>query len=302
MALAVIMGMTVCMAQQIAVVSENGKTSICESLEQAIETATNGSVIYLSGGGFQISDAIVITKKLCIIGVGYKAKSGNVDGSTNIGGNLRFGENSHGSSVIGCYITGNVYVGANDVVVKCCNVNSVQANSDDYTGMVVCQNYIRNDDSWLNKGSLFANNIAYFVNSTCGKIINNVFFGARPHFYSCFVKGNIFLGSLPYDGGGNTYYANMAKEDIGDDFVNIGEKEWADLFVNYNDGSISSDFHFKDEYKLYKDYGVYGGTGFNTSGQPPLPFFESKSIPEQTDAEGNLTIHIRVNNGEKKAE
>ena len=134
------------------------------------------------------------------------------------------------------------------------------------------------------------------------RIINNVFFGARPHFYSCFVKGNIFLGSLPYDGGGNTYYANMAKEDIGDDFVNIGEKEWADLFVNYNDGSISSDFHFKDEYKLYKDYGVYGGTGFNTSGQPPLPFFESKSIPEQTDAEGNLTIHIRVNNGEKKAE
>ena len=94
----------------------------------------------------------------------------------------------------------------------------------------------------------------------------------------------------------------MAKADVGDNPLNIGDKEWTDLFVKYNNGAItpSSDFHFVDDYKtLYKDYGIYGGSGFNPSGQPPLPFFAAKRIPEQTDASGNLTIQIRVNSGEQ---
>ena len=93
----------------------------------------------------------------------------------------------------------------------------------------------------------------------------------------------------------------MAKSDVGDYPVNIGDIEWADLFVKYNNGTISpvSDFHFAEDYaSQYKDCGIYGGTGFNDSGQPPLPFVQARSIPEQTDAMGNLSIKVRVNTGE----
>ena len=94
----------------------------------------------------------------------------------------------------------------------------------------------------------------------------------------------------------------MAKGDVGDEPINIGEKEWTDIFVNYNNGSITpfSDFAFKEEYQsLYRGCGIYGGSGFNRNGQPPLPFFEAKTIPEQTDAAGNLNIKIRVNSGQQ---
>lgn len=305
--LTVFWGLGVCVAQQIVVVSESGKTKVFNRLQDAIEKATNGSTIYLPNGSFRINDETVISQKVCFVGIGHKAKSLNADGNTTIVGNLCFDEKSDGSSVMGCYITGNVIIGneessVNDVVVKCCNVNSIQVKNNACVGTIICQNYIRNGSN-LARGSFFENNIAKTVNCECGKIVNNLFINSSG-FNTCYVARNIFLNGQGIDGNNISLY-NVAKGDVGNFPVNIGENEWSDLFVKYNNGSIStaSDFHFKDEYKtLYKDYGIYGGSGFNDSGQPPLPFFEAKSIPEQTDAEGNLTIHIRVNNGEKKAE
>lgn len=302
----VLMGITVCLAQQIVVVSAEGKTNIYNSLPDAIDKAIDGSIIYLPGGSFKINDESVITKKLCIVGIGHKAKGENVDGNTTIMGNLWFNENSSGSSVIGCYIFGNVNIGndgtaVNDVIVKCCNVNSIQVKNNTCIGTVACQNYIRNG-SQMNRGALFSNNIANSVSSECGKIINNIFVNGSG-FNTCYVARNIFLNGQGIDSSGNnSFYDNMAKADVGDNPLNIGDKEWTDLFVKYNNGAItpSSDFHFVDDYKtLYKDYGIYGGSGFNPSGQPPLPFFAAKRIPEQTDASGNLTILIRVNSGEQ---
>ena len=90
MTTASIMGVAMAFAQNIAVVSENGNTTIWTTLQEAIENATNGSIIYLSDGGYQINDDVKITKKLIIIGKGYKPKSGNADGRTAILGNLWF--------------------------------------------------------------------------------------------------------------------------------------------------------------------------------------------------------------------
>ena len=88
---------------------------------------------------------------------------------------------------------------------------------------------------------------------------------------------------------------------MGDYPANIGDLEWDDLFVKYNNGTISpaSDFHFAEDYaSQYKDYGIYGGSRFTD--QPPMPFIQAKTIPEQTDPSGNMTIKIRVNSGEEQ--
>ena len=248
-AVTVLIGITVCLAQQIVVVSVEGKTNTYNSLQDAIEKASDGSVIYLPGGSFKISDEDVITKKLCIVGIGYKAISGNADGNTILAGNIWFKENSNGSSVMGCYISGNVNIEVNDVVVKYCNLNSIQMNSSDCTGMIVCENYIRND-SYLPKGSLFSNNVATNIYCECGKIVYNLLSGGS--FNACYVAKNIFLNNPSVDA--NSSFANMAKGNVGSSPINIGDKEWAELFVKYNNGSITpaSDFHFNEDFKKTK--------------------------------------------------
>ena len=140
-AIAAIMGTAVSVAQQIAVVSESGTTDVYQTLTEAIEGASNGSVIYLPGGGFQIHDSVKITKRLSIIGIGHKAKNENVDGNTTISGNLFFNGGASNSSVIGCYISGNVNIGENEAVnnvtVKLCNLNAVNVKNINCTGTLI---------------------------------------------------------------------------------------------------------------------------------------------------------------------
>ena len=114
-------------AQNISVVAANGSTKLYRTLEAAIKGADPNSVIYLPGGGFPIADSVKITKKLTIIGIGHKIKTENPDGYTTISGNLFFNQGSSESAVMGCYVTGNVYVGndgneVDDIFVKCCNL------------------------------------------------------------------------------------------------------------------------------------------------------------------------------------
>ena len=87
-----LMATTAIQAQQISVVSPGGATTLYRTFQQAIEGADPGSVIYLPGGGFPISDDVKITKKLTIIGIGHCVKGDNVDGVTTISGNLFFNE------------------------------------------------------------------------------------------------------------------------------------------------------------------------------------------------------------------
>lgn len=300
-AIASVMGISMMMAQQIAVVSKTGTTTVCQTLKEAIEGATPGSVIYLPGGGFQIGDTVKIETKLSIVGIGYKGNSENVDGNTVISGNLFFDGGSSGSSVMGCFISGNVYIGndgssVNNVVVRYNNLNSMQVKNNTCTGTVVNQNYIRNGSNFNGAGAIYTNNVSAPVSDLIGaRVANNVFTGGSG-FSNCSISRNIFLGGQ--NANGNISSGNI---NGGNAPVNIGDLTWNDLFVNYNNGAITpaSDFQMKEQYRLlYGDCGIYGGTGFRKNGQPPIPFIMAKQIPGQTDASENLNIKVRVKSGE----
>ena len=310
-------------AQQIAVVTGN-TTKLCQTLADAIEEATSGSTIYLPGGGFQISDDVKITKKVSIIGIGHKPVSENVDGNTVISGNLYFNENSDGSAVMGCYISGNVKIGydeksVNNILIKYCNLNAAEVNNTTCTGTVISHNYLRST-SWFNGASAeFSNNIAHTVWDLDGGIVeNNIFTSYMPYTYSykimgncdnCTISNNIFLSYSTYysniGGGSNCLISgNMLRfYSWGDNPINLDATSWNDVFVDYNNGTISpaSNFHFKGEYLQYEgETGIYGGTEpFNDSVLPPVPYIVSKVIPEQTDASGKLNIKIRVKASEE---
>lgn len=310
-------------AQQIAVVSKTGSTSVYQTLKEAIEGASDGSVIYLPGGGFQIADDVIITKPLSIIGIGHKTKNENVDGNTTISGNVNFGKDSSGSAIMGCYISGNIEIGkgddtgaVNNIMIKYCNVNAINVGRNDCTGLLVNQNYIRRSSNFGGSSVTLSNNIIYtFEGISGGVIVNNIVTNtyylhvisasnstiSYNVFFNCMggASNNGFCAGGNNQGTDNIYpyknngYAQFDNKIILDE--NVG---WGDVFVKYSGITPNSDFHFTKDYVQYEHIGIYGGTGFSDGALPPVPFIVSKSIPEQTDASGKLNIKIRVKAGE----
>ena len=313
-----LMAIVVANAQQISVVSEGG-TDLYRTLQDAIENAPDGSVIYLPGGGFPITNDVKITNKLTIIGIGHKSNNNNVDGVTTISGSLYFNEGSSGSAVMGCYITNFVRIGENNsvvenVVIKYCNLQGVYVANPNCT-TIINQCYIR-ETAYFNKSyANISNSVIKDLSKLYGGYVTNCILSVRMgkgtiyDIYNTVVSNNIFLNKGPegyhsnYDYGDShvQVIGNMVQEEWGEDCINIGDTDWNDVFVNYNNGESSpiSDYHFKDAYKQYENVvGIYSGSGFNDKQIAPVPFIVAKKVDEQTDASGKLNIKIRVKAGE----
>ena len=322
--------MTSVQAQQISVVKDDGSTTLHRTLAEAIAAIEDGCVIYLPGGGFTIADDVKITKRVTIIGTGHKTVTDNVDGNTTISGNLFFNVGSSQSAIMGCYITGNVVIGedgaVNDVLVRYCNLNSVQVKNSECQETFVNQNYIRGTSDFGSTNAEITNNILHSViGVNNGMVSYNVFFfffvyDSYPntktgwyYFYASImanlskINNNVIIPVnirpsygdryTPLNGSENQSLLNLTKSDFGEKGINIGDVDWNNLFVNYNGGAINtaSDFHFKDEYKEYENQvGIYAGTGFSDEQKAPTPYIIEKEIDEQTDAQGKLKIKISV--------
>ncbi len=316
-------------AQQIAVVTSEGTTTMFQNLTDAINGATSGSTIYLPGGAFSVGEKIEITKKITIIGIGHKADGENADGNTTISGNLAFNNGSSGSAVMGCYLAGHVSIGydgkpVHNILVRYCNVQGVHIECAQSTGTIINQNYIRGT-CWYHGASVqITNNVMYTFQGVNGGVIsNNITLGngkvtinestgsSTTSTYAIGAKnstitGNVCInwgnGETPHYGencliSGNMYY-DSASPYWGDDYINTYGTPWADIIVtSYSDLAISpaTNFHFKGTWAKYESQcGIYAGTGFSDSALPPVPYIVSKQIPEQTDANGYLNIKIRV--------
>lgn len=297
-------------AQQVAVVSSTGTTSIYRTLYEAVMGAPSGSVVYVPGGAFTIADSVKITKKLTIMGIGHKVLNDNADGHTTISGNLFFNAGSSGSAVIGAHITGNVNIGeggaaVHDVLVKFCNVNSVQVLNASCLGTQVNQCYVRNSSNFRGAGGLFTNNIAHSLQDCDnGVIANNVFTsrcggcGTLYLTHNSSITGNVFFDisyGVTEAGGGNQTNGNLANGNFGENPIHTNAAAWTNVFENPAGITPNSRYRFKSDWAKYNSScGIYAGTGFSDSALPPVPRIVAKEIPGQTDAAGNLNIKIRV--------
>lgn len=310
------------MAQQISVVSTTGATTLYRTLPEAIKGADPGSVIYLPGGGFSIADSVKITKKLTIIGIGHYVKSGNVDGVTTISGNLWFNAGSSGSAVIGCYITGNIYIGhddtaVNDVLIRYCNLNCVDIKHSACMETIVNQNYIRETCSFGNSNARITNNVlkGFFhidggeikYNNLTAPTWSDAYTGSFNYVYNTVVTNNLLNCvwvenfAKAFRGGGNVF-ANNFGTTYGENNIEIdGLSSYEELYEKWNGGQITpfSNFHFKEAYKQYENqFGIYAGDGFNDNQLAPVPYIVGKRVDEQTDASGKLNVKIRVKAGQ----
>ncbi len=309
-------------AQNIAVVSPNNTTTICQTLDEAIANATSGSVIYLPGGGFQIKDETVIDKKITIMGVSHRTDTDNADGATMISGNIRFTDGSSGSAVLGVYVTGNINIGVentsvDNIVIRYCNINSIQISNNTCSGTIVNQNYIRGLSRFNNASANISNNITSgMIGINGGTILNNVFVSSqRTDDYNTrvlnasnsVISSNVFLSYNWYwrssakpvvDGNTNQGTNNMTCYDSwGDDCVHLPEDvDWSTVFEKNSGISTTSRYHFIGEYKQYEGkIGIYGGTSFkDDTSLAPIPRIVSKKVAEQTDGTGKLKVEVTV--------
>ena len=301
-------------AQNIAVVSPEGETSLYKTLQEATKGAEPESVIYLPGGIFEGNDTI--TKKLTIIGVGSKPISGNSDGSTYLSGDIFFSVGSDGSAVMGCRcnqlrIGYRTIAAVNDFLLMYNHIERLYICSK--SGTIINQNFINtlfgfsgisaSGDSYLT----VKNNIIVTIEYTLDSVVsNNIIVGGTYNIANgctnIVFTNNIFMkNSILSSSCKNCILSgNMAMTDTSEDCINIGSVDWNDVFVKYDRSNLwNCDFHFKDEYNQYQNQvGIYAGDGFNDKQMAPVPYIVSKHIDEQTDAQGKLNIRVRVKAGD----
>ena len=295
-------------AQQISVVSPSNQTTLYTDLNEAINNADAGSILYLSGGSFQVSDNTKITKKLSIIGIGHRSTSDNVDGNTIIMGNLNFGQGSDGSVLTGIYSGSRVYIYCDNILIRYCRIDAIMAGN--YRNNIsINQNYVNHIDG---AGSVLnvTNNIIHIIHRIDGgRITNNIIERSQSPgiqlIKNSIIKNNIILSDDCYVfiGSNNTdniVSNNIAPISFGENCIVLADIQGA-LFVGPNNGvNASSNFHLKGSAGKNAgtdgtDIGIYGGeTGFKDNALPPGPRIVSKKIGEQTDENGNLSIELTV--------
>ncbi len=308
---------TTALAQNIAVVNSSNSTTIYQTLDDAINKATDGSVIYLPGGGFQISGETKINHRVTIMGVSHRGDTDNVDGATIIAGNLNFVESSSGSAVIGVYVTGDINVGTKtdsvlNLTVRYCNVNSIQVKHSQSSGMVVNQCYLRKGCGFGNCNVRLENNIFVSVSDIDGGIINhNIITNVEPSVVRRYtldnvsnssITNNFFLRWASGHKGNNCHCSNncIGTGSWGDDPIIIeeGTNLWDDVFFAHKGVSIYSDYRLKGKWGKKAatdgtDIGIYGNIA-EKKDYAPIPRIVSKKVDEQTDGSGKLKIEVKV--------
>ena len=317
---AMVMGMAA-WAQNIAVVSPSNSTDIYNTLDEAITNADPGSTIYLPGGGFAISNATTIDKKLTIMGVSHRGDTDNVDGATIISGKLQFVGGSSGSAVVGVYVSGNIDVGTSDAAVenftlRYCNVNGVNVNNSGCVGMLVNQCYLRQGFEGGKCNVMIKNCISGVIRNLNGGTIDHCIIvngyvpsGGWTNYYLSYINSstitNNFIFNNKFESIGNCYISNncIGTGSWGDNPVVApeGSNLWDDVFgEGHNKGvTIASDYHVQASWAKGAasdgtDIGIYGGSSFSDKALAPIPRIVSKSVDEQSDASGKLTVKVTV--------
>ena len=317
-----LMGVAVtAMAQQIAVVFEGGSMRTCSTLLQAVRNATDGCVIYLPAGGFQIGDTVRINHRVSIIGLNHKAKSENADGMTTISGNLFFDEGSSGSVVMGCYISGSAMIGydeksVHNIFFRYCNLGSIQVKSNLCTGTTVNQCYIRYGSNFNGADGILTHNVMHSICRMTGGVISNNIITSCYDYYTLQYVNNVTISNnvifetrsgYLFSGGNCQILNNMLKGfEWGDDCNKI-DAEWTEVFKDPTPGiSSNSNFHFTEDFKEWENkVGLYAGKSpnaikyFNDDALPPVPYVQAKEVPESTNIEGMLNVKLTVKDGNK---
>jgi len=291
------------------------------SVQDAIEAASDGDIIYIEGTGLEYGgDGITLTKSLTFYGSGYYLLE-NDDTQANhhpveLDMWINIDPGAEGSQFHGIKFQGyHVYVGTHDITIERCYIYAevrIHASEESVSNFMMKQCVVDGDVSmWtmnINSSNLmFENNIFYsgitllsdMANYT---VKNNIFIG----WYSGFVGVNSVVQNNIVGGGitSTVYNNNLVENNIivagaqmpetGSN--NIGDVDFADVFIDYPSGDNTSPdamYQLKEGSVAIGhgidggDCGVFGGDfPYVLSGLPSIPRFYEANISTLGNSDG----------------
>lgn len=267
---------------QTAVTLQRGEQAqFFASFGEALTSAQQGDVIYLSGGSFNIGN-VVLDKKLSIIGAGHYPSYAEATGLTYLYGNITLLTGADTTLLQGFYLTGDIRLGNSTsnqkvdfVNISRCNVNNIwlsynsNASSTGGSRMIsLSENVIRTTlgggfaQNVLVSKNLIGQHVYHFNGSV--EFRNNIFLMNAPSYdpllgsvQAASFHNNIFLSQNAIVGGecfGDSYYNNLFVNNFAIPSGSYGSgnivgKPQEDLFVNQTgyEFSYAHDYHLKPE-------------------------------------------------------
>lgn len=288
--LAMLMCATQMMAQRrkFTMVTPAGTTTYYNTIQAAVEAATDGSTIYVPDGNFDMGK-LYITKRLNIIGMRAAEKVANSGAYSRLVGDIYFKEGTSASTVLGVRVS-NIYFDSKqeieDIVIKQCLVdnNIYNLNSTPSFGININQCIVSNTLD------LSGSSDCYITNS----VLN--YFAS---IYQGFVDHCVLNGGGSYGSSYNKYstfsncFVSMVRGDY-NQLINCYSASTS-IYVNFSGDWAHSDLHIKPESEYYgRDLGVMGGTGFTLDVYQSSTRVVDVMVPDHTDDDGKLKVKVKV--------
>lgn len=276
-------------AQKITVEQANGSVSFFQDLNKAILAASDGASIYLSAGNYMLNDSVKISKRINLFGVGYNSKTEG--GISFIAGNIHLNTGSDESVIMGVYVQGDIKIGhdgsVHNILIKYCKTANISGHSSykhtgininqcnvsgiygAYSPFIITNCIIRYTIDNVHGGKISHNTLLYRSNTS--NIVNCV---------NSIIEDNITFSFI--NGTSELMKNNFGRDGV--TFVDAANEDYR----------LTDDSQGKNAALDGTDVGAYGGSGFNPMGSSPAPRVVLKSIPSETDADGNLKIRIKV--------
>ena len=310
-------------AQKSVVVQQGDTPHVFDNLPEAIDFASDGDQVYISGGSFDLDGTLTIDKQLEIYGVGYKDESVESTGRTHLVGVLQFNSGSSGSLLHGFYLTANIAFSSEDtlssITISRCSFNSLFAGS--LQNSIFQENEIRSDNNGQEsdnilfvknilrrknfnyQNSIFRNNFFVYIYNYSGSNYSTL--RAIHSIINCNFESNIFrgtyvdnyLGSLASN---STFSHNWFQGNVQSGVV--GTNVTVDNFGGYDDSFFvdypNKDYHLSENSPGSNagsdgtDVGIYGTSEpFKENALPVNPHIVSKLFSIEDNV---LQINIEV--------
>lgn len=311
-------------AQKTIAVQSNGASSFYTDWTQAWQNTQAGDTIYLPGGTFNIG-TIEINKRITIIGVGHDATYVHDELFSHLNGEIRLLKGADGTMLHGFQMT-NFRIGTNadneevkNIIINRCRCTGsftlgTTTNPSTASQITVDECVLRNIDGKNAKHVTFIKSILTGSISNFNQnvsFINNIFSHDYYTLYrisSTLFRNNIFRSSLFYnasDSPGNLFENNIfvqnftvnPQTDLNTWNNNHFNQPLDNIFVNF----ASGDYHLKttsvgiaagtDGY----DIGIYGtAIPYKEGAVPFTPRIVEETVSKQTDAEGKISVNVKV--------
>lgn len=317
----------------IAVVHQGGTTYFAQdSLQQAIDFAQDGDVIYLPGGTYSRNGGYTLDKSISMIGVGYAPDSTIATGSSRITSQLQIGTAASGSFFTGMYFSTIVALPGlpivHDALFYRCHVHSIGAGAygnspgdfnSSSSNIQFSECILGSVDLNSARNCAISSSIVYIdIDGVTSSIVESCIFtylGTFSVFYgnSSSILNSIFLDPSVSISSGGTNSRNLYRNcvfvdsDIGVGVLqqnNVYGATTSTLFVNY-DGDADlymDDFHLLPGSPAAGagvggiDCGIHDGPSPWKAGAVPFnPHISTQNVAPTTNPQGELPVTIRVN-------